>query len=322
MERSGLRVLVVGNLTDAPFVDEQVASLMLLGFEVKTLAICGKGIRGYLKTLPCLKAAIKSFSPDIVHAHYGLSGLLANLQRRVPVVTTYHGSDIHSGGWILFLSRICLKLSKFNIFVSAKLLERSGYRKKNVAVIPCGVDVSIFYLTEKVEARSVFEFIEPGEGVRYVLFSGAFDNPVKNSSLALEAVGVANSLIKSEIDGANEVRLIELKGFSRQQVNLLLNSVDCLLMTSEREGSPMVIKEAMAVGLPVVSVDAGDVKELIGGTDGCFVAERNPESVAKGIISALKHKGKTEGRAVIMDRGLSTESTAIKIAEIYKKCTS
>jgi hypothetical protein len=74
---------------------------------------------GYLRELPALRRLIRAERPDIVHAHYGLSGLLANLQRLVPVVTTYHGSDINVPH-ILRLSKIAMRLSAHNIFVSAR----------------------------------------------------------------------------------------------------------------------------------------------------------------------------------------------------------
>ena len=78
-----------------PFIVEQARALEYLGCEVEFFGLGGKGIKGYLKNLPAFKEKIKEFCPDVVHAHYGLSGLFANLQRKVPVVTTYHGSDIN-----------------------------------------------------------------------------------------------------------------------------------------------------------------------------------------------------------------------------------
>ena len=143
---------------------------------------------------------------------------------------------------------------------------------------------------------------------RFVLFSGSFTNEVKNPTLAKEAM--------AKVDNAE---LVELRGYSREEVNLLMNAADCLLMTSHREGSPQVIKEAMACGTPVVSVDVGDVKEVIGHTEGCYIAERDPEDIAEKIRQALAFKGKTNGRQRIIDLGLSNDLVAKKLIEIYNE---
>ena len=102
-----------------PFIEEQITALEALGVQIIRYGITGKGIMGYLRCLPALRRLIRAERPDIVHAHYGLSGLLANLQRMVPVITTYHGSDINKPS-IRRFSKIAMRLSAHNIFVSAR----------------------------------------------------------------------------------------------------------------------------------------------------------------------------------------------------------
>lgn len=327
------RILIVAHSSAgkfSPFVEEQAQGLASAGFEVRMFGVQGGGAVGYLRQLPKLKRAISEFRPDIVHAHYGLSGLLASLQRKAPVVTTYHGSDVHSGGTLLKLSRICMRRSKFNIFVSDALLSLSGYKKDNAAVIPCGVDMNQFFPMDRKQTRQMLSELpeEAGltmePGTKYVLFAGAFDNPVKNAPLAEEAVSLLNRMIASESPAqkTESVILLELRGYSRYQVNLLLNAVDCLLMTSLREGSPMVIKEAMATGCPIVSVDAGDVARRTEGIDGCYITERNPESVARALRQALQFAGKTAGRERLEATRLSQAAVIERIAEVYDKVLS
>lgn len=65
----------------------------------------------------------KQNNPDLIHAHYGLSGLLANLQRKVPVVTTFHGSDIHDINDLKY-SKWAHRLSLDSIFVEKNMRER------------------------------------------------------------------------------------------------------------------------------------------------------------------------------------------------------
>ena len=301
-----MKILIVGNYNPghfSPFIVEQIQALRQSGVLLDTYGIVGKGILGYLRNITGIKQKIREFQPDLIHAHYGLSGLCANLQRRVPVVTTFHGSDIHSGGWILKLSQLAIKLSAYNIFISKRLQELSGTHQSNTAIISCGIDMETIHDTPRHEAKRLMKRDKP-----FVLFSGSFTNDVKNPALAKEAM-----------QKVADAELVELRGYTRQEVNLMMNAADCLLMTSYREGSPQVIKEAMACGTPVVSVDVGDVKEVMGNTEGCYIAERNPDDIADKIRQALAFKGKTNGRQRIIDLGLSNDLVAKKLIEIYNE---
>ena len=119
---SSLKILIVASDKGghfAPFIEEQITALQEIGVRVVRYAVTRKGVVGYLRELPALKRMIRAEQPDVIHAHFGLCGLLANLQRRVPVVTTYHGSDINVPS-ILRFSKIAMRLSAHNIFVSAR----------------------------------------------------------------------------------------------------------------------------------------------------------------------------------------------------------
>ena len=72
-----MRVLIVASYNKgffAPFIVDQVESLQKIGVEVDYFGIVGKGFKGYLSSFSLLKAKISAFNPDIIHAHYGLSG--------------------------------------------------------------------------------------------------------------------------------------------------------------------------------------------------------------------------------------------------------
>lgn len=299
-----MKILIVASHNKgyyAPFIEEQAAALKRSGYEIEFFGVTGKGIKGYIAALPELRKSIRNFKPDIIHAHYGLCGLLANMQRKVPVVTTYHGSDINEKS-VLPFSRVAMRLSRFNIFVSQRTLAIAKPRK-NYVLLPCGVDLNELQLTTKSEARKRLGLAEDG---KYVLFAGAFDNPVKNYPLAKSAMGLLP-----------ETELIELKGYTREQVTLLMCAADAILMTSHTEGSPQVIKEAMACGCPVVSVDVGDVKELCADIPGCFVCKRSAKALAEGLAIAFDY-GRTEGRARIIERGLTNELISAKLMKIYR----
>lgn len=286
----------------APFILEQAEALRRVGCCVEFFGVTGKGVKGYLKSLPELKRKIKEYDPDIVHAHYGLSGLLACLQRKVPVVVTFHGSDINETK-VLPFSRMAMRLSAYSIFVSQKNVDRSRPPRGKWTLLPCGVDLTDLQLTPQQEARSRMGLKADGQ---YVLFAGAFDNAVKNAALAKETMRLLP-----------EVELLELKGYTREQVTLLMCAANVLLITSHTEGSPQVVKEAMACGCPIVSVDVGDVAERTAGVEGCFMTERMPEDIADKLRKVIASNGRTNGRERIEELGLTNDLIAQRLMEIY-----
>ncbi|MBS4034561.1 MAG: glycosyltransferase family 4 protein [Ignavibacterium sp.] len=286
----------------SPFIKEQAEAVESLKIEINYFLIRGKGFSGYLKNLPGLKKKITDFNPDLIHAHYGLSGLLAALQRKIPVIITFHGSDAYLLK-IKFLSKIAARLSKFNIYVSKKIMERIDKNNHN-AIIPCGINLEIFQPIEMKIAREEL-YMEPNK--KYILFASRFNNSVKNASLAFEAL--------NKLDGNTE--LLELKNRSREEVNMLLNACDLLLLTSFSEGSPQIIKEAMACNCPIVATDVGDIKDVIAGTEGCFITKFDPVDVAEKIKLALDFNKRTNGREQI--RHFDNNLIAKEIVKCYQK---
>jgi teichuronic acid biosynthesis glycosyltransferase TuaC len=130
---------------------------------------------------------------------------------------------------------------------------------------------------------------------KLILFAASFDNPVKNFNLAHRAVGKLKN-----------IKLVELKGYTRREVTLLMNACDLLLVTSKHEGGPLVIKEALACGCPVVSTNVGDVKEVLEGMVGCYVTDFSADDISSKI-------------QLILDSELDSESVARKVFEVYKK---
>lgn len=288
----------------ASFIVEQAEAVQQEGMEVDFFTIEGKGWKGYLSNRPLLIKKIKEFKPNVIHAHYGLSGLLANTQRKVPVITTFHGSDINDPEVFRF-SKWAIRLSAWNIFVSEKNIQVAKVKHK-YSLIPCGVNTNLFKPIDKQVARNELG-LKPDE--KLVLFAGSFDNPVKNSALALQAINFLP-----------EVRLLELKNYSREEVALLMNAVDVCLMTSLNEGSPQFIKEAMACNCPIVSVDVGDVKEQIEDVENCFITEARPEKIAEKIDTIFTNRSKrTNGREKLMKSGLEQSVVANQLIKIYRK---
>ena len=298
-----------------PFIEEQIMALEALGVQVVRYGITGHGIMGYLHELPTLKRMIRKENPDLIHAHYGLSGLLANLQRRVHVVTTYHGSDINVPK-ILRFSKMAMRLSAWNIFVSQRNVAIAKPKNK-YTMLPCGVNIPQPWCemqNQMFEQLTLNQWVHGilKKNVKYVLFAGAFDNAVKDSALAQVTI---NQLSSEGI----QVELIELKGYNRDQVTALMYNCHALLMTSKTEGSPQVVKEAMACGCPIVSVDVGDVAERIEDVEGCYVVPtRKPQDIAQALRKAIDFEGRTNGREKIIEMELTNKQVVERLMAIYQ----
>lgn len=310
----------------APFIIEQCKALQSVGtlepkaldaahsdserLEVELFPLMGN----YWKQWKALRRKIREWKPDVIHAHYGLSCLVANLAtRRVPVVSTYHGSDINQPK-VRPLSKLAIRLSAWNVFVSKRNVDIAK-PKKHWSLIPCGVSLSDDQLLSRTEARKALgwdkEVRGKSEEIR-VLFAGAFDNAVKDPELAKAAM--------KELENEGVSELVELKGYTREEVNRLMCAANCLLMTSKTEGSPQVIKEAMACGCPIVSVDVGDVEERTEGVSGCFVVKsREPRDIAEALNKAIAFEGKTNGREHVLAAGLTNEQVAARLVAIYRE---
>ena len=302
-----IKVLVVCSFNSgkvAPFIKEQVNSLKQFGTSIDYYLIQGKGPVGYLKNYFPLLEKLKQFKPNIIHAHYGYSGLLSLLQRIIPVVCTFHGTDV-SLPQNRILSFLVSRLAKENIFVHSSQPRLLKY-EKTINLIPCGVDMNRFHPIDRNQARLKLKL---DLKKKYILFSSSFNNAIKNYPLAKKAI---------QILGDN-IELIELKNYSRTEVNLLMNSCDALLVTSHSETGPLVVKEAMACNCPVISVDVGNVRELVYGVSNCCIVDPFPEEIAAAIMNIVSIDKRSSGRVKLLQIKDRMEDVARRIIRIYHR---
>lgn len=285
----------------APFIYEQMQGLKTLGCEFRICFVRGGGVKSYIKAWREIRKVIKEYQPDLIHAHYGLCGVVANMQRKIPVICTYHGSDINEKN-VRKLSMIAVRLSRYNIFVSQKLRDIAG-NPTNSIVIPCAVDVNHFRPMDKQVCRK-----QLGMDAKkmYILFSKEFADEVKNYPLA-----------KSAVEGLKcKAELLEFYGYTREQVPLLYNAVDCGLLTSFTEGSPQFVKEAIACGCPIVSTDVGDAKEVIDGVENSYICSYEVEDVIHKLQKAIANGHLRETH---LDQKYIHGNIVKQLLEIYKQ---
>jgi glycosyltransferase involved in cell wall biosynthesis len=146
-------------------------------------------------------------------------------------------------------------------------------------------------------------------GKKLVLWAGHYQRPEKRFDIVKAALGIAR-----EKDPSIELVLVTKQ--PHDVVPTYMNACDALLLVSDAEGSPMVVKEAMACNLPVVSVRVGDVPEVIGGTEGCYLCTQEPADVAEKLVMALSQPRRTNGRENI--KHLEQGAIARRIKEVYQ----
>jgi glycosyltransferase involved in cell wall biosynthesis len=284
--------------------------------------INNSGLFGYLKHIVLLRVFLKKNKLEIVHAHYGLCGIVALMaSRREKVVVSFMGDDLLGSNRFDGKQTIGSKfLVKLNLFFSQRFYDYSIVKSsqmlgefKNpvrISLCPNGVNLTVFYHVEKTLANQKAGF--PSANINIIFVSDP-SRAEKNYSLAQKAIDLLND--KSLI-------LHTIYNIANQDLKYFYSASDLLIMTSFHEGSPNVIKEAMACNCPIVTTNVGDVKEVIGDTEGCYISSFDPIDVVEKVKLALKFSkehGQTKGRERIIKLGLDSETIARKIIEVYNK---
>lgn len=307
-----VRVLLVTNMypsaersTFGIFVKEQAEDLEKLGCEIDLRVVRGDASRlNYVRAMAVVRSLVKDRRYDVVHAHYGLTGVVALAQREHPVVVTFHGSDCNGDSpWQTAVSWTVSRLAS-SIFVSKPLADGLGL--PGAPVIPAAVDVDRFTPMARDEARAALGWSGGGP---FVLLPGSRADRVKRADLFDAALAAA----RPEVPGIEGVSLEHL---SRGEVALTMNAVDAVLMTSNFEGSPVAVKEALACCTPVVSVPVGDVPQLVEGLPGCGVAPRVAAKLAVELRRALAAERSPSLRERVLP--FSRQRVAAEVKRVYE----
>lgn len=314
MSDSTRRVLVLTNMWPTPaapnggvFVREQVEALREAAPAIEFDVMHVEGARSrlaYLSAVPLLGRRLRERRYDLVHAHYGLTAAVAATQRRVPVVATFHGSDIHIG-WQRMISRPAARRADARIFVSERLRTRAALPGH---VIPCGVNVRTFRPMERSEARRELGWAAEGY---VVLFPGSPGNRVKNHELFQATLAALPPALR------RATRPFALTGVPRERVPLVLAAVNAVLITSHYEGASSVAKEALACARPVVAVEVGDVPEMVADVEGCAIAARGADALAARLADALAVGEAKGGPTRVRERGVDAGAVARRVLEVY-----
>ncbi len=306
-----MKVLVVTNMyptSEFPaygiFVREQVESLRREGIDVDVFFVNPKKSKlNYLWTYPRFWAHLLTHHYDLIHSHHVLVTIMARAQLICPLILTHHSGEVYDK-WERHLSRLISPLADKIIAVSQDTKEVGHLN--NAEVIPCGTDFDLLKPMPQQDARKTLGL--PLDK-KLVLWAGAYSNPLKRSDIVQKSMGILKKRMP-------EVELVLVSDKPHSSMPYYMNACDVIFLVSDKEGSPQVIKEAMACNLPVVSVPAGDVPEVISNTEGCYLCSQDPEDVAEKLALALQFGKKTDGREKISHMEIG--AIARRIISVYE----
>ncbi|PID27539.1 MAG: hypothetical protein CSB55_08670 [Candidatus Cloacimonadota bacterium] len=295
----------------------------------------------YLFNLPKIKNKITPYS--VIHVQrpdMAIPLIWSSKIKKNKIICSLHGShDIAVFDKKGFLQGVIYFIMQTIAFMFADKLiavdegSRDHYLKKypwiknKICVIPIAVDLEKFYVKNKPELRKKFGFdkedqilifvgrLEKEKNVKFLIDSFYIlrkSNPV--IKLLLVGSGRDSEQLKNYVSENKIPDVIFWGEVSNTEIPDLLNCADVFVFGSLYEGSPTVIKEALACNLPVVSTDAGDVKSVISDIENCYISERNCDEFACKVDLALNNKNDK-----IRDAALkySNENICAKTLEIY-----
>jgi glycosyltransferase involved in cell wall biosynthesis len=306
----------------SPIVKNQGNSLIDVGHDVTFYTLKGKGLKGYLFGSFALRKFIADHKFDVAHVHYGLCAIsffIAQLglpkKKKLPLVISFMGDDLL--GSVAVNNRYTLKsklLASLNkkiariraqeVIVKSSQMSQT-LKTMKVSVIPNGVNFQLFKTISKEVALEKTGWT-PDK--KHILFASNPSRTEKNYALTAEAFQLLNR---------NDVELHTLVDIPNTSIPYYMNAADVVVLSSLHEGSPNVIKEAMACNCPIVTTPVGDVKETIGNTPGCVIAGFDPTSFCSGLQHALGFNRPTNGRENIQH--LDASKVALRLVEIYEK---
>jgi teichuronic acid biosynthesis glycosyltransferase TuaC len=266
----------------------------------------------YFKSISEIKKIVEKEHFDLIHVHYGISALfLLFYKPSIPVVVTLHSGELfQKKGYVnhLFQKNITLgvvkRAAKVIVLNDDMISLLSKYKNKLVKQ-PCGTSLSIFKKSPVTKDPLKF----------YIGFPGNKARKEKNHPLF-------NSIIE-QLKAIVAIEVIEFHNMTRKDVLLNLNKIDLLLMTSTVEGSPQIIKEALACNKPIIATAVGDVDYLLKDVVNCeivssFAAKDFIAPISKIILLPAKDR-LSNGREQLLTKKLDSESVAGSIYKLYEE---
>jgi len=332
VEPDGLSILMVvgaarvgDRITYSHLISEQADSLRRAGVRVRVFGADDRySLSGIRRNVLELRGIIREEAPDVLHAQYGscVALICALAAGSTPLVVSFCGTDLlglpgrryRNRNALTRMAGIVAGVRAGAIVVKSKNLLRSlpGFLRRKATVVPNGVDTDFFIPRSMEDCRERL-----GWSVRskVVLVNGGRGRGRETKNL-----GLARAAVSALRDTLTGVELREISEASRDEIALMLSASDCLLVTSHHEGSPNIVKEAMACDLPVVSVRCGDVEERLSDHRVGRLCRRDSEELALAMRDVLASGRRSSGRDAVVSQHLTAVEIGNVIVSLYATC--
>ena len=319
-----LHVMMVTNYVEAKkhspwmgiFVDRQIASLKQAGVRISTFDIGTTHSPSHILS-KCLELRrdVRRMAPDIVHGQYGtIVGIVAAFSGK-PTVISYCGSDLLRGSAVsllrellgFLLSNIAALRADGLICKSEQLRQALWWRKSRAVVIPNGIDFNLFVPGPQREAREKLGWNLESP---IAIINAGDDAKRKGIDLAQAAMKLVRACLPT-------AELIVISNVDPLRMPLFYQAADVALCCSMAEGSPNMVKEALACNLPIVSTPVGDVPERLAGVSPSCIVSRDPKELGEAIVNIMRTRQRSNGREKV--NHLSLDHVAGQVVAVYQR---
>ncbi|UDM51241.1 glycosyltransferase [Cupriavidus sp. MP-37] len=268
-----------------------------------------KTVTSMMRALLELNRFVRQWQPQIIHAHMVHANLLARVLAAVtdapPVICTAHSA--REGGRLRMLAyRLTDRWAALNSHVSESarqaMIDAGAVVPERIVVVPNGIDTDRFLIDPELR-QTTRKALGLDAGTKLVVNVGrlvpekaqlrlihAFSRMIQapghaDTRLLIAGEGTMRSELEMAMRRHDTVGSITLAG-NRRDIPALLNAADLFVLSSDVEGMPLVVGEALACGCPVVATDAAGVAELVGDA-GTIVSCGDTPALARAMSDAL-----------------------------------
>lgn len=292
----------------------------LLECGVKTIVVDESKLNS-IKIVLRLINTIHTIDPDLIHTHRikeNILGSFSALLTKTPSLRTVHGAPEYTTAWfnipkrlIIFMDWFCGRyIQKRIVAVSADLSEilNKSFQSYKISVIENGIDVSSMASAANIAGSDI---VIAGAGTDKALYKigiagrlvpvkrvdifvkAAVDlletHPELNLSFHIFGDGPLRSELEALVQLYNANKIIHFEGHCNN-IKQELSHMDVLLITSDHEGLPMVLLEAMSLKIPVIAHAIGGIPIVLNqGESGVLISKQETSAYTDAILNLIKN---------------------------------